>query len=136
MQKRRERKITGKLQETITDHFTFIPLMQRTEPSEPATCNGLLAPPHEPMTGRLKDSFSPVLRYQAQAMALPTLRASLSVTFTPILVSPAVSFLDLPPAPKYHVNDAVHSDKLLYKYKPSIAHTHTHTHGGDRPFPD
>ena len=52
MQKRRESKITGKWQETITDHFTFIPLMQRTEPSrEPlSTRNGPLAPPCELVT--------------------------------------------------------------------------------------
>ena len=48
------------------------------------------------------------------------------VAVEPQSLSPQSSrFLDLPPAPKYHVNDAVHSDKLLYKYKPLIAHTTT-----------
>ena len=51
-----------------------------------------------------------------------------SVTVEPQSLSPQPSrFLDLPPAPKYRVNDAVHSVNLLYRYKPSVAHSTTAT---------
>ena len=56
VQKREERKIPGKWQETITEHFTFIPLMQWAEPSEPATCN---SPSAARASTRASDSGQP-----------------------------------------------------------------------------